>query len=224
MSKLAAWREAAAKDIRVANEAQGNPDEVLKDALVFSRRSGRLSERDDSFAASLINGYGKYGSFTDRQRPYVEQLIQRAAVPVETQVATPVPTSAASPADPSKWVDLTDLPAGRYAIETRRYRVGRPVDGKWAGWIFVDDGSEYGVGEKYGNQKPGSKIFGCWARPANRTALVCADLRVILEDPRSASARFGQITGSCGICGRTLEDPESVARGIGPICNAKAGW
>ena len=32
---------------------------------------------------------------------------------------------------------------------------------------------------------------------------------------------FGRSIGRCGVCGRTLSDPESVALGIGPVCLAR---
>lgn len=35
---------------------------------------------------------------------------------------------------------------------------------------------------------------------------------------------FGEAFGACGVCGRTLTDPESIARKIGPICAAKLGF
>lgn len=34
---------------------------------------------------------------------------------------------------------------------------------------------------------------------------------------------FGKRTGRCGVCGRELTDPESIAMGIGPICAEKFG-
>ena len=35
---------------------------------------------------------------------------------------------------------------------------------------------------------------------------------------------FGHAYGICLRCGATLTDPESVARGIGPVCATKSGW
>lgn len=35
------------------------------------------------------------------------------------------------------------------------------------------------------------------------------------------AAQLGRHHGACVICGRTLTDPESVARGIGPVCITK---
>jgi hypothetical protein len=38
---------------------------------------------------------------------------------------------------------------------------------------------------------------------------------------REAAALYGQHLGHCGLCGRTLTDQESRARGLGPDCAAK---
>lgn len=115
-------------------------------------------------------------------------------------------------------LDLSSIPAGVYAIpggDTRlRVRIDKPTEGTYAGWIFVKDGSEYGQERKYGKQRPGGKYVGD----------IIDALRVILADPRAASAEYGRITSKCGLCGRTLEDVDSVARGIGPHCAKKAGW
>lgn len=36
--------------------------------------------------------------------------------------------------------------------------------------------------------------------------------------PISEGAKWGRLTGTCIYCGRKLDDPESVERGIGPVC------
>lgn len=46
-----------------------------------------------------------------------------------------------------------------------------------------------------------------------------ADELLSVEEVRA----FGLRTGMCAICGRTLTDPESVQKGIGPICEGKYG-
>lgn len=43
-------------------------------------------------------------------------------------------------------------------------------------------------------------------------------MRDFAADPLATLATFGLKTGTCGICGRRLEDADSVARGIGPVC------
>jgi hypothetical protein len=53
---------------------------------------------------------------------------------------------------------------------------------------------------------------------------VKAVLEEAAKDPLTAAIRYGKLSGSCSCCGRTLTDPESVERGIGPICATKFGW
>jgi hypothetical protein len=48
--------------------------------------------------------------------------------------------------------------------------------------------------------------------------------KVLVADPRAALAAYGMESGHCGMCGRELTVPESIANGIGPVCMAKAGW
>jgi len=43
-------------------------------------------------------------------------------------------------------------------------------------------------------------------------------------DPLTAAIRYGKVSGECSCCGRELTDPQSIKRGIGPICATKFGW
>lgn len=44
------------------------------------------------------------------------------------------------------------------------------------------------------------------------------------NDPLTAAIRYGKVSGECSCCGRELTDPQSIERGIGPICATKFGW
>jgi len=44
------------------------------------------------------------------------------------------------------------------------------------------------------------------------------------SDPLTAAIRYGKVSGECSCCGRELTDPQSIERGIGPICAKKFGW
>lgn len=126
------------------------------------------------------------------------------------QAATP---SRSEPTETS--LDLSELPAGRYAIpggDSRlKVKIDKPTKGNWAGFVFVRDAAEYGSGQRYGIQRPGSDYRGD----------IEAQLRTILADPQAAMAEYGHLTSTCGVCGRTLEDADSIARGIGPVCARK---
>jgi hypothetical protein len=99
------------------------------------------------------------------------------------------------------------VPDGRYAIDgpdgaTRFYRVNTPTEGRWAGRTFVEVQAS---DEHY---------------PLRDAAARQAILATIAADRMGALARYGHELGHCGVCGRTLTDEESRARGIGPICFA----
>jgi hypothetical protein len=82
------------------------------------------------------------------------------------------------------------------------------------GTVYVNDASVYGHGTLYGIQRPGGKYSGKVADVLER----------IIADPKSAMIAYGMLTGRCGNCHRKLEDAQSVADGIGPICKGKLGW
>lgn len=125
---------------------------------------------------------------------------------------------AAAPAASSSGLDLSALPEGRYAVPsggTRlKVKIDKPADGKWAGFIFVKDAAEYGQGRRYGTQSPGRPYRG----------QIELELSLILANPGEAMRAYGRLVGKCGACGRHLEDEESVARGIGPICAERLGY
>lgn len=50
---------------------------------------------------------------------------------------------------------------------------------------------------------------------------IAEKLEVIVADPKAAAINYGRKTGVCCCCGRALTDPQSVAAGIGPICEAR---
>lgn len=112
-------------------------------------------------------------------------------------------------------LDLSGMVPGMYAVpggDTRlKVKIDVVTSGKWAGWVFVKDGAAYGQGKRYGSQKPGSTYSGA----------IAAELAIIAADPRAASAAYGHLTSTCGVCGAPLEQADSVARGIGPVCAAK---
>lgn len=79
------------------------------------------------------------------------------------------------------------------------YRVDKPAKGKWAGYTFVkiQAGDDF---HKLGFQRQLSVV------------------EAIAADPAQALSDYGHEVGRCGVCNRTLTDPESITRGIGPVC------
>lgn len=100
------------------------------------------------------------------------------------------------------------VPAGRYAIDygngvVKFFKVDVPEKGKWTGYTFV------------------KRVAGDEEWPVRDYGQRSSILQTIGEDVLKASKLYGTEIGACGVCGRTLTDPESRAAGIGPICAAK---
>lgn len=67
--------------------------------------------------------------------------------------------------------------------------------------------------------RPGTEVVDTW--PKEEKARYWKALLAARENPKEALAKWGRQTGQCGVCGRDLIDPESVAAGIGPVCAGK---
>ena len=99
----------------------------------------------------------------------------------------------------------TSVPAGSYALpnwtERRVYffQVECPTEGKWAGYTFLV--------KLHGDNRES-------VRGLEKTRI----LRAIAENPTRAAALYGKRLGRCPKCNKTLTDPESISRGIGPKC------
>lgn len=193
-------REAAEYAEREIARRQANIDQ-------FKARHPDLStwlivNANDDFAQSLRESVANYGNLSVAQEACVRRQLGTYQAPTTT---SPLQSD----------LDVSSL-RGYYAVpdgETRlKLCVRHPgAQSKYHGWIFVDDGAAYGQRQNYGKQAPGGKYRG----------KVQEQLRAILADPLAAQMAYGRLTGVCGHCGRTLEDAESVAAGIGPICAGK---
>ena len=166
----------------------------VKDWLVSEAAKG------NDFAASVLEKGRRWGNLTDGQLNAVQRNLDegRATDAAESDL------------------DLSDLPAGRYAVPDGDSRlkllVRRPNKAsRYHGWTFVSDDAAYGNRQTYGRQAPDGKYSG-----------KCVEqLKIIMQDPMAASVAYGKLVGACGVCGRRLEDPESIAAGIGPVCAEK---
>lgn len=106
---------------------------------------------------------------------------------------------------------LSDLPASKYALETDdglkfyEVQIGKK-GGRWDGYRFVT----HLVGAP-----------GTWAEYPVKGAAREAVLMEILKDPKAAAVRFSKHFTVCAACGSPLSDPESMERGLGPVCAEK---
>lgn len=141
-----------------------------------------------------------------------------ASAQIEKQKAAVAELMATLPAAPhARNTDLPNaetVPAGGYAVDTEDgatnslafYRVDRPTEGRWAGYVFVKlitGGDEQRL-----------------SRATSNTVLA----KIAAAGAEAAASRYGHEIGRCGLCDRQLTNDESRARGIGPVCVNKMGW
>jgi hypothetical protein len=162
------------------------------------------SNADDGneFAGSLLSAGTRFGVLTDGQLNAVLRNIDEGRGIVKGNESE---------------LDISEL-KGYFAVPDGDTRLKLCVrhpgkNSRYHGWIFVDDGAAYGQRQTYGKQAPDGMYQG----------KVQDALKAILLDPLAAQVAYGKLTGTCGHCGRILEDEQSVAAGIGPICAAKYG-
>ena len=149
---------------------------------------------------------GEYKQHIARVKEQVKTVTkQRASQIIDTLKA--LPDEVSEPQSPPVYTN--DVEAGRYAVamphpdydepQTKFFRVDRPTEGRWAGYTFV-------------NEQASDEH---WPVKGDRKREVLAK---IAAEPDEAMARYGQLLGHCGRCGRTLTDPLSRELGIGPVC------
>lgn len=207
-----------------APAAQPAPQMTERDKLEkisqFTRDHKKMVEYcgliQNDFTFGCIRKLMETGSMTGPQMAAIQRDLDRRAV--ATRKAANAAQPAAQPTQ-APALDLAGLPAGCYAVpggDTRlKVQVDKPAAGKrYHNWIFVKDAAVYGSGREYGRQTPGGRYVGA----------IVEELRVIASDPKAAAIAYGKLTGTCAMCGKRLENEESVARGIGPSCAKKRGW
>ena len=177
----------------------------------------------DTFAQSLIASYERNGFLSDKQWAWVDKLADRA------EAALTQPTVAIGDFGPM--VALFDN-ASAAGLKFPKIRLdvdsGMPLvlakcgsRSKHEGAIRATNGA--------GFNDPDNRYFGMidtdgrWVPGRDATPAVVNMLKAFAADPEGVAAAYGQRTGSCCFCNRTLTDERSTDVGYGPICSDKFG-
>lgn len=163
------------------------------------------------FAASLRASLIRYGSLTVKQIDAARRCMERANAPK--------PAAAACDAGAIETAFNTARAGG---LKRPKLHIGgylfspAPATGRNPGALYVkdDDTGAY----------LGKIVGGAFHRGYDCQAVQADEIVKVAADPHAAAVGHGKLTGACAVCNRTLSDPESVARGIGPICAARFGW
>lgn len=104
-----------------------------------------------------------------------------------------------------------ELKSSYYSVDGKRYRLDLPTEGRWKGWTFLSTGSDY-------HDRKRILMINSDGEYLVKTARGLEVMSAITAAPIDCMKAYGDITGTCAICGRKLEDPVSVRLGIGPVC------
>jgi hypothetical protein len=173
-----------------------------------------LSAGKSDFARSLSAGLRRYGSLTERQMSAAVRAADEDAKPKAPKAAA-VSVAGAGFEQLVAAFDRAKLSGLKYpAMTFDDVTFKRAGDSsKNAGCLYVTAGKRYGS-DYYGKVSPA----GAFSPTAACPAAVLEAVRRIGADPLGQVVAHGLQTGNCACCGRELTDPNSVQRGIGPIC------
>ena len=180
-----------------------------------------------AFANAMCEAVEKYGSLTDNQMSaakrcadaYVERAERRAREAEERERAKAEAERNAPVCEVAAIERAFDAARGAGIKRPKMKLAGfefstAPAHGKNPGALYVKRGATY-LGKVHNGK------FQCVSAcdGATQAAILAA-----CADPEKAAVAYGKQYGVCAICSRELSNPESVARGIGPICASRFGW
>lgn len=213
--------KAKARKARQANEraeewAVNNPAEA---AWIYNKSP------TFAFAASMAEALTKYGSLTENQVAAVRRCIARDIAREEEKAAKAAEQAEREANAPTvaglEPISVAFSKAFENGIQRPKMRLGSvklsraPDHGRNAGAIYVTDQAT--------DTYLGKIAEGRFIRSRDCSDEQEAEVLAVCADPAKAATAYGQRTGRCSICGRTLTKGESIDRAIGPICAQKFG-
>lgn len=166
-----------------------------------------------SFAASLLASLQKWGSLTQNQLMAVQTCIAKAKIRADKAANPTVVTATA--------IEAAFTKAQAAGIQRPKLRLGEfkfspaPATGKNPGAIYIKSRDNTYLGKVAGGKLFTVAIVG---------ADVERDIANVINDPAAAAVAYGKRWGKCSVCNRDLTDPESVSKGIGPVCAERFGF
>lgn len=214
-------RSAAATKARATaekNKAQWAIDNAV---LIDWLRAAR--DRGFRLAGAYLEDIEAYGTLKPDKVEKVEgwmsgDAARKAAREAERAAAAPgVDSGAAGIKEVLERAKANGLPRPSLRLDGFVFSLA-PASGVNAGAVYVKTKDE---GESlYLGKVAGGKFLSSRDCPADLTPRIVA----AASNPAEAAVTFGHLSGVCSCCGRKLDNPVSVARGIGPVCATKFGF
>ena len=169
------------------------------------------------FAGSMLEALNKYGHLTERQMATTTRLTAAAAERKAARAIERAQAAATAPELTVPAIEASFTKAKAAGIKFPKLRLDTFVfspaseTSNNAGAVYVKEGDTY-LGKVLGGRF--LKVRDCTEEQAGRIITAATN-------PEAAAIAYGKQFGKCSVCARELSDPESVARGIGPICADK---
>lgn len=215
--RIASYRAKTRAAASVADKAAGWREANPALAQWIAAKSDRFD-----FARAMADQLTKRGEFSAGQLAAIERLAAADAARDIARTAERAAVQAAAPACSVAAIETAFAAARADGIKRPLLRLAgfrfspAPDTGRNAGAIYV----KATAGGAYLGKIAGGKFvkgFECDTPTA-------AEVVAVATDPEAAAVAYGKRFGRCACCGAELSNPESVARGIGPICAGRFGW
>ena len=216
-AKMASQKRAVAKVDAQAAKAQEWKDANPAEAAWMESSAPRFE-----FAKSMLDALNKYGHLTERQMETVQRLTVQDAERQAVRATEQAARAQSAPVVTVEAIEVAFNTAKQAGVKRPKLRLDTFVfspageNSNNAGAIYIKN-KEDGL---YLGKVMGGRLFtsrDCTTEAAERIVAVSSD-------PKQAAVAYGMKFGACSVCGRTLTDSDSVARGIGPICAENYGF
>jgi len=197
-----------------ANAATAFQDTYAVELTYLAARADRWD-----FARAMLEAGHKYNGWTENQLAAIRRAMARDAARAEANALRSSERAASAP--------VADVAKVLTALETAKGNGLKFPKLRLSGYVFsLASATSANAGAVY--VKSGETYLGKIANGRFHASRDCgdraSDVIKVAADPAASAVAYGKLTGACSCCGRELTDPESVARGIGPICADRFGF
>ena len=180
-----------------------------------------LPAKDQDFAKSLISGFVKNKSLSEKQVYWVDALLQRALAGDVVPAKKVIPLGSFSKVYSLFSKAQKSIKFPKLSLKGSN---GSPIvlslagaKSKNPGIVNITDGGPYGSNRFYGSVfADGSYEQSYKNFPESKE--VFAVLQALADNAEKVAGSYGKLSGYCCFCRKSLTGPQSVAVGYGPVC------
>jgi Family of unknown function (DUF6011) len=172
------------------------------------------------FAQSMLTALHQWGRLTDNQLATVQRLTAGAAERKAAYAARKAQEAANAPTCEVAAIETAFNRAKDAGIKYPKLRLGGFTFSP-AGATSTNAGAVY---VKEGDLYLGKVLGGRFQKSRDCSPEKAVEIVDFAADPHTAAVAYGKQFGRCAVCAKELSDPDSVARGIGPVCAERYGW